>query len=55
MSTERGFFDTDVTDSFVESLDDLTFSELVTILRDNFNNEYHQLNKITKSNHQLQS
>jgi hypothetical protein len=35
---QAGFFDVEITDDFVHSLDDLTFAELATILRDNFNN-----------------
>jgi len=38
MTQQPGFFDAQVTDSFVEGLDDMTYSQLVTVLRDNFSN-----------------
>ena len=36
--SEGGFFEVDINDEFVSNLDDLTYSQLVTILRDHFNN-----------------
>jgi len=38
MDQPGGFFEVDITDEFVGNLDDLTYAELVTILRDHFNN-----------------
>ena len=37
---ENGFFNMEITDEFVEELDDKTFQDLFLILRENFNNEY---------------
>ena len=37
---ENGFFNMEITDEFVEELDDKTFEDLFLILRENFNNEY---------------
>lgn len=37
---ENGFFSMEITDEFVEELDDKTFQDLFLILRENFNNEY---------------
>lgn len=38
----------------VHNLDDLTYSELATILRDHFNNEYHQFKKLSQANNHLE-
>ena len=38
MVEQGGFFDVEITDNFVSDLDDLTYGELITILRDHFNN-----------------
>ena len=55
MDEPGGFFDIAITDEFVSNLDDLTYADLVTILRDHFDNEHHQFKKITEGNHHLEA
>ena len=35
---QQGFFEVEISDEFVEGLDEVTYSQLLVILRDNFVN-----------------
>lgn len=50
MAEEGGFFNADITDELVESLDDIAYGQLLEVLQLNFQQEYAQLSSLRAHN-----